>query len=85
MHKYSTVIVQQLQAGHNHQYYFQIYINNKRVRYIINEKPRVFKNVKYYASDPWHAAAKATIKHFHLAMYKHKGKIDDSLMFNIVF
>ena len=71
LHKHTTITVQQLQAGHNHQYYYQIFINKKRVTYVLNERPQIFKNVKYYASDPWYPAAKATIRHFNLAMYKH--------------
>ena len=73
MDKFTTVIVQQLQVCRNHQYYYQVFVGGKRVKYIINEKPQTFQNVKYYASDPWFPAAKATIRNFNLAMYKHKG------------
>ena len=73
MHKFTTLVVQQIQASHNHQYYYQVFVGGKRVKYIINEKPQTFQNVKYYTSDPWFPAAKATIRHFNLAMYKHKG------------
>ena len=73
LHKYSTIVIQQIQLGHNHQYYYQIFINGKRVLNILNHHPKVFKNVKYYASDPWYNPAKATIRHFRLSMYNHNG------------
>ena len=73
LHKHSAVIIQQIQLGHNHQYYYQIIINGKLVLNVMNEQARVFKNVKYYASDPWYTPAKATIRSFSLAMFKHQG------------
>ena len=73
LHKHTAVIVQQIQSGGNHQYYYQIFINGKRVLNVMNEQARVFKNVKYYASDPWYTPAKATIRSFNLAMFKHQG------------
>ena len=73
LHKHSLVIVQQIQSGKNHQYYYQIIINGKTVVNVLNEQARVFKDVKYYASDPWYTPAKATIRGFHLVMLKHKG------------
>ena len=73
LHKHSSIIVQQIQSASNHQYYYQIFINGKRYINLLNKRPQIFSNVKYYASDPWHQAAHATIRHFRLTMYKHKG------------
>ena len=39
--------------------YYQIFINGKRVVNELNEKPKIFNNVKYYASDPWYVPGKA--------------------------
>ena len=71
LHKQSNIQIQQLQLGH--QYYFQIIINGHIVLNVLNKQPRVFKNVKYYASSPWYAPAKATIRRFRLFMFKHRG------------
>ena len=75
LHKTSSITVQQIQSKKNYQYYYQIFINGKRVVNILNKNAQVFKNVKYYASNPWHNPARATINHFNLAVFKHKGKV----------
>ena len=75
--KTSSIIVQQVQSKKNYQYHYQIFINGKRVLNILNKNAQVFKNVKYYASGPWHNPARVTISHFKLVMYKHKGNIYD--------
>ena len=68
----STVSVQQIQSPKNHQYYFQIYINGKKVHEILNESPQIFNNVKYYASNPWYNPAKAVLTDFKMVTYEHK-------------
>ena len=73
LHRTSFIIVQQVQSKKNYQYYYQIIINGKRILNILNKNPQVFKNVKYYAGDPWWNPAYATINHFNLAVFKHKG------------
>ena len=74
LNKQSTVTVKQVQLPKNHQYYYQIYIDGKKVHEILNESPQIFKNVKYYASDPWYNPAKAFFADFKLITYGHKGK-----------
>ena len=69
----STVVVQQIQSPINHQYYFQVDVNGKRVYDTLNEKPMSFNDVKYYASDPWSTPAKAILTEFELVTFKHKG------------
>ena len=75
IHKNSLIQIQQVQLESNHQYYYQIFINGKIVLNILNKVPLAFKNVKYYASDPWSNPAHATISNFNLTMMKHKGEI----------
>ena len=36
-------------------YYYKVEINGKQVKKVRNSKPRVFKNVKVFASDKWYA------------------------------
>ena len=72
LNQYSKVVVQQIQKGQ--QYYFEIFVNGKEEVSILNNKPRVFKNVKYYASSPFHTAANALIKEVTVEVYKHQGK-----------
>lgn len=74
LHKNSSIQIHQVQSKTNHQYYYQIFINGKKVHDVLNKDPRVFKDVKYYASDPWYNPAHATISNFKLAIFKHKGK-----------
>ena len=73
LNKQSTVTVKQVQSPKNHQYYYQIYIDGKKVHEILNESPQTFNNVKYYASDPWYHPAKAFVTDFKLVTYEHKG------------
>ena len=72
--KETTIVVQQVQSQKNHQYYFQVYINGKKAHEILNKSPQIFKNVKYYAGDPWYNPAKAVLTDFKLVTYKHKGE-----------
>ena len=71
--KFTTIIIRQFQKK-DFKYYFQIFINGKKEFEIINSEPRIFKNVKYYGSDPWHKAAKCILKDFDLKMFSHKGE-----------
>ena len=81
MHKASTIIVQQVQSPETYLYFYQVFVNGKQVVNILNDRPQIFNDVKYYASDPWHNPAKATITNFKLVTYEHKGK----LKFNFSF
>ena len=45
-------------------YMFEYSINDDTIYSIFNNDPRSFRNVKIYASDPWHVAAKAKIRNF---------------------
>ena len=76
--KFSRIFIRQFQKK-DFKYYFQIFINGKKKLDIVNTKPRIFKNVKYYGSDPWYIAAKAELKAFVLKMFPHKGKRTDLL------
>ena len=69
--KRSTSVIQQIQSATNHLYYFEIYINGVIVYRVMNELPKVFNNVTYYASDPWYAPANAFLSGFKLVTYKH--------------
>ena len=76
----NKIIVQQVQNLNNYQYYYQIFINGKKVHEVLNQQTQIFNNVKYYASNPWYYPAKATIDKFRLETYKHLGK--DLLLLN---
>ena len=41
---------------------YTIYVNGRQVFTIINTKPRNFRNVKVYVSDPWYPAANGVIR-----------------------
>ena len=74
LHKESEIVVEQVQSLDDYKYYYQIFINGKRVKNTLNVKPQIFKNVKYYASNPWHIPAKAILTEFKLVTYEHKSK-----------
>ena len=81
LYKNSSIKVRQIvnERQNRYFYYYQIYINGKAILNIQNKKPKVFKKVKYYASDPWYTPAKATISDFKLTMFPipiRIGKID---------
>ena len=71
--KFSRILIRQIQKR-NFKYYYQIFINGKKKFDVLNTKPKVFKNVKYYASDPWYKAAKAQLRNMKLRMFRHKGE-----------
>ena len=75
LHENTSIQIQQVQLESNHQYHYQIFINKKRMLNTLNKVPMAFKNVKYYASDPWYNPAHATISNFNLTMMKYNGKI----------
>ena len=73
LNKYSTIVVQQTQNQQNPKYYdFQVFVNGKREINVINKKPQVFHDVKYYASDPWYEPAKANVKNYKLEKFEGK-------------
>ena len=78
--RFSTILIQQIQKA-NHQYFFQIYINGRKVFDVLNKRPQVFANVKYYASDPWFNAARAIITKFRVINLGHRGKETLRFMF----
>lgn len=67
LHRYKvySIVIQQVQkAPSGNLFYYQIIINNKVVVDVLNVHPVSFKNVKYYASDPWYAPANAVFSNF---------------------
>ena len=70
-YKVATIRIQQIQSTSNHRYYYEIYINKNKVQRQINKEPHSFKNVKYYASDPFYEPAKAKFDDFELTTFKH--------------
>ena len=51
-------------------YMFEYSINDDTIYSIFNNDPRSFRNVKIYASDPWHVAAKAKIRNFQVCTWE---------------
>ena len=72
--KWTKIVVQQTQKE-DLKYYYEIFINDKKKISIVNKKPRIFKNVKYYASDPFYQAANAMIRNVVIEKYQPKGNI----------
>ena len=72
--RFSTVVIQQIQQ-HDLSYHYQIIINGRIVHSVYNSQPKIFHNVKYYASDPWYNPARAMIRNVNLEQYNHRGII----------
>ena len=70
--KFTRVLIRQIQKR-DFKYHYQIFINGRKRLDVINRRPRIFKNVKYYATDPWYTAANAQLRSFKLKMFPHKG------------
>ena len=49
-------------------YEFRIEVNGKLIHNIINTKPAVFENLKFYASDPWHRNYNGRIRHISIKL-----------------
>ena len=47
-------------------YFFEYSINNKTIHSIENNDPKLFRNVKVYAADPWYVSADAKIRNFQI-------------------
>ena len=45
-----------------YQYMFKVFVNNVLVFKLDNKDPRVFRDVKVYASDPWYEPVNGRIK-----------------------
>ena len=70
LNQYSTVVVQQTPNAKNKAFYdFQVIVNGKIEVSVVNKKPRTFKKVKYYASDPWYEAPHAAMKDFKIEKF----------------
>ena len=74
VNKWSKIVVQQIQKN-DLKYHYEIFINGKKKLSIVNEKPRSFNNVKYFASDPFYKPADAMIKNVVIDKYQPKGNI----------
>lgn len=61
--KFSKVVIDQIEVRQS-VYRYRIFVNGRCVRSVVNTKPRVFKNVKVYAGDPWNSAANAVLRNF---------------------
>ena len=71
---FSRVVIRQLQKGNLKRYSYEIWINGKKIVDVVNNRPELFHNVKYYISDPWHNAAKVQLKNINVVNYPHQGK-----------
>ena len=92
--RFSTIVIQQIQKN-DLSYHFQIIINGRLIHSVLNSRPKVFHNVKYYGSSPWYKPAKAMIRNVNLEQYKHRGMckfetelklmLDQNMIFNDYF
>ena len=71
LYKLTTIQVQQIQSTSDQLYYFEIYIDKNRVHRLINKNPKIFSEIKYYASDSFSQPAQAKFGNFRLTTYKH--------------
>ena len=74
--KFSTITVEQRQlldpkSDQYLMYFLKIRIHGDEIFSQVNNDPRIFYNVKYYASCPWKEVAKAYIQHFRVLTFKH--------------
>ena len=60
--QYTNVQIRQTWNTKSKVYQYIITINGKVRRRVTNTRAQVFKNVKLWASDPWHKAADATVR-----------------------
>ena len=74
LRKEATVVVRQIQSWKDFKYYYQIFINRKRVYSIQNKDTTVFKNVEYFLSDPWYVPANAKLGDFKIAILRDRSK-----------
>ena len=58
--------VQQVRRGSY--YYYNIYLNGQRKLHVRNTRPRVFRNVKLYAGDPWYYSQPGYIKNIRVGV-----------------
>ena len=72
LNKWTKIIVQQIQKD-DFKYHYEIFIDGKQKLSIVNKKPKIFKNVKYYTSDPFYPAANAMIRNVVIETYQPKG------------
>ena len=73
-YRFTTIVIQQVQKkNYGNNYFYQIIIDGKKVVDVINNNPRIFKNVKYFVSDPWYNAAKVEVRNFRIVTLKHQG------------
>ena len=49
-------------------YFFEYSMNDNSIYSISNNDPKSFKNVKVYASDPWHAAVDGKIRNLQICV-----------------
>ena len=72
---YTTVVIQQVQKPkYGNLYFYQIFINGRKVRDVLNTRPQVFRNVRYFASNPFLQPAIANIRNFRLTNTPKKRK-----------
>ena len=43
-------------------YVYNVYVNGDLKRSVVNNDPRIYTNVRLYASNPWHPPAGATLR-----------------------
>ena len=47
-------------------YYYTVYINGRRMTRVKNTRPRSFKNVRVYVTDPWYKPFVGVIRYLHV-------------------
>ena len=63
MGEFTNFVIRQA-LRHDGKYHFSLFINGKLINSVINDKPRVFNDVKVYASNRFYKASNAIIRNF---------------------
>ena len=64
LNKWCRVRVVNSRVGTN--YYYTVYINGQRMTRIRNTRPRSFRNVRVYVTDPWYKPFVGVIRYLHV-------------------
>lgn len=64
LNKFSSVSI--VQNKKNGKYIYEITINGKRVRSVVNKRPQVFENMQIWAGDLWYKASNSMLRNFEI-------------------
>jgi len=63
VNQWTSIKIQQAKKGRV--YMYLVYVNGDLIKWVINKKPRVYRDVVLYTADPWHDAQQGFIRDLH--------------------